>query len=513
MKYILEDYLDAEEQFYDYKTSSLDGKVVFDTTTTGMSYYDELLHNPEYMRRAKNLKGEIVYMTPTAYFEGCADIFNSTTEKQINQTRADKHTFDKLMTVLKKYRRKFPVGFLNYAQRGQEGRHRMFAAAEYSGWETKQPVLVINWADEDRYNREEEARAKREDDIKIMSACRDALRYRFYNIAELRDEIQCKLNQKFFISVGDDVSFDFSTDEKEREYIVRCGKGEYIFSYDEVKWEEGEPDPDLDLDDLDIELDELKDENISDWLKKYLGESVIHAKLAETMTRNDTLNPAIWEGDTLKSGVAEAIKEIVLKYIDDSQALSMDDVIDIELLGSNASYNYTEHSDLDIHIVVNMESMSSDPALLQIACNAEKALFNKTYDFTIKGLEVELYVEDVKSSAVSNGVYSITQNKWLKVPTQQTIPDMTDDTEYLNLLDKWTIKAKMALSGDTSRDIQKFVNELYNLRRLSIMTDGEYSRGNLVFKEIRNTGLLQELKDKIHDLTSKELSLESLKRS
>ena len=45
------------------------------------------------------------------------------------------------------------------------------------------------------------------------------------------------------------------------------------------------------------------------------------------------------------------------------------------------------------------------------------------------------------------------------------------------------------------------------------MSDGEYAKGNLVFKEIRNSGSLQELKDKINDLTSKELSLESLRRS
>jgi hypothetical protein len=193
--------------------------------------------------------------------------------------------------------------------------------------------------------------------------------------------------------------------------------------------------------------------------------------------------------------------------------LTTEDVIDVEILGSNAGYNYTQHSDLDIHIVVNMESMSTDPALVQIACNAEKTLFNNTYNFSIKGLEVELYVEDVKSSAASNGVYSITNDKWLKVPARKKIPDVTNDEEYLSLLDIWMVKAKVALNKSSSRDIQNFVNELYNLRRISIMSEGEYAKGNLVFKEIRNSGLLQELKDRIHDLTSKELSLESLKRS
>ena len=513
MKYILEDYLDTEEEFYDYKTSPVTGKVVFDTTKTGMSYYDELLHNPDYMRKNKNLVGEIVYMTPREYFKGCADIFSSTVERQISQTRADKSTFDKLMTVLTTYRKKFPIGFLNYAQNGQEGRHRMLAAAEYAGWESKQPVLIINWADEEKHNREVEVEAKREDDMKVRSACLDALHYHFYNIAELQQEIQCKLNQKFYVSIGDDISFDFSTDDANEEYIVKCGKGEYSFGYESVKWEEGEPDPDLDLDDLDIELDELKDEDISEWLKKYLGECFTRNIVNEAIERHDVLNPLIWNENELKDDVKRAIKDIVSKYISDSMILTEEDIIDVELLGSNASYNYTEHSDLDIHLVVNMESISSDPALVQIACNAEKALFNSAFDFKIKGLDVELYVEDVKTSAASNGVYSITKDEWLKVPVHKNIPDVSNDSEYLNLLDIWMSKARVIMSSTSSRDVQNFVNELYNLRRISIMTDGEYARGNLVFKEIRNSGLLQELKDKINDLTSKELSLESLKRS
>ena len=31
MRHILEDYLDTEKNFFDYKTSSVTGKVVFDT--------------------------------------------------------------------------------------------------------------------------------------------------------------------------------------------------------------------------------------------------------------------------------------------------------------------------------------------------------------------------------------------------------------------------------------------------------------------------------------------------
>ena len=252
--------------------------------------------------------------------------------------------------------------------------------------------------------------------------------------------------------------------------------------------------------------------NIDQFLQECLGESWGGPSLAESLEKHETLNQAIWDGENLKEDVKIAINEIVQKYVEDSSILSMDDIIDVELVGSNASYNYTQYSDLDVHLVVNMEALSSDPLIVQIACNAEKLIFNKTYSFMVKGVEVELYVEDVKTGTASNGVYSVTNDKWVKKPEPIDIPDFIDDDEYLTILDAWMIKAKQALNSNTSKEIHQFINELYNLRRLSIMSEGEYAKGNLVFKEIRNAGLLQELKDKVSELTSKELSLESLQK-
>ena len=47
----------------------------------------------------------------------------------------------------------------------------------------------------------------------------------------------------------------------------------------------------------------------------------------------------------------------------------------------------------------------------------------------------------------------------------------------------------------SSKDIEKFINDLYDLRKSSIEKDGEYGLGNLVFKEFRNLGYLSNLKN------------------
>ena len=52
---------------------------------------------------------------------------------------------------------------------------------------------------------------------------------------------------------------------------------------------------------------------------------------------------------------------------------------------------------------------------------------------------------------------------------------------------------------------------MYIIRKNSLSVDGEYGKGNQIFKEIRNTGLLDELKDALTKSKSKILSLESYK--
>ena len=56
-------------------------------------------------------------------------------------------------------------------------------------------------------------------------------------------------------------------------------------------------------------------------------------------------------------------------------------------------------------------------------------------------------------------------------------------------------------------EIDDFIDNIYILRQSSILQGGEYSEGNLIFKELRNNGILQELKDKKVELQNQEMSL------
>lgn len=222
---------------------------------------------------------------------------------------------------------------------------------------------------------------------------------------------------------------------------------------------------------------------------------------------NKTLNPLIWNGDnTLKDGICDAIRNIVNQFKDDLQVPM--EIVDVTLVGSNASYNYTEHSDIDIHIVVNNEVLPYDSKVLKLLYNAARNKFNKDYSITIKGLPIELSIEDISSTVCSNGIYSVLNNEWIKEPKpiDTNVFDMKNTDSFVRLCDE----IEKVLANPTSKDIKEMINHLYIIRKNSIMVDGEYGKGNLLFKEIRNTGLLQQLKEELYNILSRELTFESM---
>lgn len=229
--------------------------------------------------------------------------------------------------------------------------------------------------------------------------------------------------------------------------------------------------------------------------------------LREALEIHDELNPKLFDLDNkLKPQVLEAFKNIVEEFANhlDEEGIPLD-IIDVWLVGSNASYNYSNSSDIDLHIQVDLADASTEPDLLSILYNYVKSDFNKDYDITVKGLPVELYVEDINTSAITNGIYSIGLDDWIKFPKKIELPSKDILTNSKGFEDR--IKHYLSLQDS---DIEKFINDLYLLRKTSLNNEGEFGEGNLIFKEFRNRGYLDSLKDRLKQIKSKELTLEKL---
>lgn len=230
-------------------------------------------------------------------------------------------------------------------------------------------------------------------------------------------------------------------------------------------------------------------------------------RLLEVIELHNELNPLIWENKKLKIDVESKLLDIVNYFIEYCETPL--EVVDVQIVGSNASFNYNKYSDLDVHLMVNFDLINISDEALKLLYNKEKTAFNKSFDITIHGIHVELYIQDMNSSTMSNGIYSLYRKTWIKFPKPINV-----DINYNfdEIVSKWNDRKTFAIESNDSNEIKKLINTAYLIRTNSLQTEGEFSKGNLLFKELRNSGILDELKNSLIELDSKNLSLESFKK-
>ena len=201
------------------------------------------------------------------------------------------------------------------------------------------------------------------------------------------------------------------------------------------------------------------------------------------------LNPAIWDGDVLKSDVKSAL----LKIADDFKKFieipfSFDDVI---ITGGQVSYFYTEHSDLDLHLVADFSKIACDREAAELF-DTKRHLYKRKYNIQVKGIPVEVYVEDKDFPAVSAS-YSILSDKWLVQPKQDV-----GEIDHKNIGKNVEIWQRLIDASLASKDVEiakKTLKLLRNYRKFGLKTAGEYGVANLAYKTLRNNKTLGNLVD------------------
>ena len=105
---------------------------------------------------------------------------------------------------------------------------------------------------------------------------------------------------------------------------------------------------------------------------------------------HDDLNPELFFGDKLKSDVRDQLLLISEDFMI-HLGINNVDIEDITLSGSNAAYSYTRHSDIDLHILVDMNKFNNDPVYREFF-DAKKTIYNDTHSITIGGIDVDIKV-------------------------------------------------------------------------------------------------------------------------
>lgn len=221
-----------------------------------------------------------------------------------------------------------------------------------------------------------------------------------------------------------------------------------------------------------------------------------------------TLNPKLWDGTRLKTGLNKKFIRIAKAFYD---FLEIDTpILDIILIGSNANYNWTEHSDIDLHVVIDYQSVNKNLHLVKNYMMAKKSLWNANYPLTYQGMAIELYAQDWNDKLHSTvGQYSLAKGKWIKQPSADTVSVDDDIIDEKARPIEYQIDALKPTDPKLRIKIENILLHLRRMRQTGLEAEGEYSVENLAYKKLRNSGHLERLKELLRTSTMTSLAVEN----
>jgi len=229
-------------------------------------------------------------------------------------------------------------------------------------------------------------------------------------------------------------------------------------------------------------------------------------KVSDAITFHDTLNPRLFHGNRLQPAVEKQLKIIAQDFLQELGVYDIN-VKDITVSGSNAAYSYTKHSDLDLHILVDLSEQPNDEVYKELF-HAKKTLYNDSHDIKVNGIPVELYVQDVAFPVISLGEYSVLNNKWIKIPNKRR--SNFDHTDAKAKYEKLAKLIEYALHANDLKQVKNVLETIKRYRQTGLEKGGEFGPENIVFKALRSQGLITKLYDLRDKLHSKKLSLSGM---
>ena len=245
-------------------------------------------------------------------------------------------------------------------------------------------------------------------------------------------------------------------------------------------------------------MDSTNWNNWKSYLKELAEDKSQFARYIDTssLVSKKTLPPELWNYEKMNSDVLDAALRIAYDFFDKLDIPNIN-IKDITLTGSLASYNWSDVSDFDLHILLDFNKLS-DKELMENYFKEKTKNWNDLHSIMIKGYEVELYIQDSNEPHFSSGVYSLMENRWLKRPSQ-----------YKLEIDYGTVKDKSAKLMEEIDDVYDFYAEkdyilakkgadalmqkIKRYRKSGLESGGIYSVENLVFKVLRRNDYIRKL--------------------
>jgi len=258
-----------------------------------------------------------------------------------------------------------------------------------------------------------------------------------------------------------------------------------------------------------IDNNREKEQMVIDLLKQYLSESLLRRTVKKMLLEAEVdeevldsfkpkgnLEPKFFTDKKLDT----QIKNKLLKIAKDFK--NMFDfpiaIEDITLTGSLANYNWSQYSDIDLHIIVDFDMVDENTELVKEAFGKASAVWNNQHDIFIEGYEVEIYVQNLREPHHSTGVYSLEDDRWVREPgnrDQESVPSEVKRQAKLLIkrIDHIEKLVEIEEYAEALEAIERLKRKVKRMRQSGLASQGEYSPENLAFKVLRRMGQLERV--------------------
>lgn len=216
------------------------------------------------------------------------------------------------------------------------------------------------------------------------------------------------------------------------------------------------------------------------------------------------LNPAFWSNKEFDPSIREKLLQIAQEFY---SIFKLEiPISDIQLTGSLANYNWTPKSDLDVHVLIDFSAINDDVSLVKKALDGQRFIWNLRHNIVLRGHDVELYIQDVNEPHIASGLFSLQNNKWIKIP--EFNPPFVDEKDVevkfngiVNDINEVEARLESPSAEVEPRELFKHAervkSKIMKMRKEGLQERGEFSVENLVFKKLRNEGYIQKIIDLI----------------
>ena len=225
------------------------------------------------------------------------------------------------------------------------------------------------------------------------------------------------------------------------------------------------------------------------------------------------LNPDIWlmndEGYKMRPEIRDSLLKIVEDY---EEFVDIDlDIEDIVLTGSLSNFNWSEFSDVDLHILIDFEN--PEESIEKKYLDSRRIIWNSLRDVNVKGFESEIYVQDSKEQHFASGMYSVMYNDWVVEPEEKEVvldphKILSKSKQWMDMIDQIEDGMERTPTNELMGTVDDLKRRLKKYRGAGLADKGEYSYENLTFKFLRRNGYIGKLMGLKNKLIDKSLTLE-----